>query len=277
MTSLEKLTMQARCSELKRRPTLSVRRKLALYHNIFVKLRHLSNVSSTQEARQLGAKINLDAVNKLSQLGIDIQLHNYIQQPLGSEPVLYVGNHQAFALESWLAYYYLHSNTRIFAKAPLFNLPFVGKALKQIDAIKVPHLKQKEVDAQQIKNILKACRETLNARSESLLIYPEGTRSLNGALQNFTPLFKHVLKTYLQNVASRIIVVTIDSMPVIPYSAGDFLSIFTNPIPQAPIHIYMHEINPESKNQEQITQQIYNTMKNTLADSLRSRINAKQV
>lgn len=89
-----------------------------------------------------------------------------------------LSNHQSTS-DIWVLMGYLPVNFRWVSKDSLFKLPFVGWAMKAAGYIPL-----KRGDPRSAVQSLELCKEKL-AKNISVLIFPEGTRSPNGTVQDF--------------------------------------------------------------------------------------------
>lgn len=94
------------------------------------------------------------------------------------ESYILVSNHQSnFDIFALLGY--LPIQFRWTAKASLFHIPFLGWAMSRIGYIPI----ERESPKKAYKSMLQAAEKVKNG--VSVMIFPEGTRSLNGQLQPF--------------------------------------------------------------------------------------------
>ncbi len=95
-----------------------------------------------------------------------------------SEPYIYMANHQSnFDIPVLLAY--LPVQFRWLAKAELFKIPLFGLAMKRVGYIPIDRSDFRSA----IKSLKKAA-ETIR-KGTSVVIFPEGTRSMNGQIRSF--------------------------------------------------------------------------------------------
>jgi 1-acyl-sn-glycerol-3-phosphate acyltransferase len=92
-------------------------------------------------------------------------------------PAVIVANH--LSLLDIVVLYGLFRPFKWVAKAELFRVPFVGWNMVINDYVRVLR-----GDRESVKRMMQHCREHL-ARGSPLLLFPEGTRSLDGKLQRF--------------------------------------------------------------------------------------------
>ena len=91
---------------------------------------------------------------------------------------IFVGNHSSqFDIFSFQGYY--PYTFRWIAKKELFNIPVFGQTMKKVGYIAIDRSKGRQA----MKSLDKAAEQI--ASGNSVLIFPEGTRSPNGKLQEF--------------------------------------------------------------------------------------------
>lgn len=91
---------------------------------------------------------------------------------------IFVANHSSqFDIFSWQGYF--PYNFRWIAKKELFAIPFFGQAMKQVGYIPIDRSKGRQA----LKSLDEAAKQI--ATGFSVLIFPEGTRSPSGRLQEF--------------------------------------------------------------------------------------------
>lgn len=92
---------------------------------------------------------------------------------------VFMANHLSF-LDGPLLFYVIPQPVRVFIKKEVFRLPIVGLGMKHIHFIPVDRKRLKGGR----RSIERAAR-LMKEESYSFLIFPEGTRSRNGSLQEF--------------------------------------------------------------------------------------------
>jgi 1-acyl-sn-glycerol-3-phosphate acyltransferase len=95
------------------------------------------------------------------------------------ETYVMVANHQS--LLDILVVFRLFSHFKWVSKIENFRIPLVGWNMRLNEYIEL-----KRGDSASIATMLEACRETLDA-GNSIMMFPEGTRSPNGQLRKFKP------------------------------------------------------------------------------------------
>ena len=87
-------------------------------------------------------------------------------------------NHQSY-FDIFILLACLNINFRFIAKKSLFKIPFLGQSMKRLGYI--------PIDRENLRNALKSVKKSteLLKNKTSILIFPEGTRSLDGSLSSF--------------------------------------------------------------------------------------------
>ena len=91
---------------------------------------------------------------------------------------LIASNHQSY-FDIFVLLSSLDLNFKFIAKASLFKIPFLGRSMKRLGYI--------SIDRENLRNALKSVKKSteLIKNKTSILIFPEGTRSLDGKLLSF--------------------------------------------------------------------------------------------
>ena len=110
----------------------------------------------------LGIKVSVDGLENLDP----------------SKSFLITSNHQSY-FDIFILLAYLNLNFRFIAKKSLFKIPFLGQSMKRLGYI--------PIDRENLRNALKSVKKSteLLKNKTSILIFPEGTRSLDGSLSSF--------------------------------------------------------------------------------------------
>jgi 1-acyl-sn-glycerol-3-phosphate acyltransferase len=87
-------------------------------------------------------------------------------------------NHQS-NFDPFVIYAAIHKHMRFVAKAELYRIPIFGQAMKAVGMVKVDRMGG-EADRKTLNWAIQAVRERV-----SLIFFPEGTRSIDGALKPF--------------------------------------------------------------------------------------------
>ncbi len=96
---------------------------------------------------------------------------------LTNEPVVYVCNHQSFA--DILVLYGTFTHFKWVSKAEIFNVPFIGWNMRLNK-----HVRLRRGDTKSASQMMEDCRKHLREGS-SVFLFPEGTRTKDGALRPF--------------------------------------------------------------------------------------------
>ena len=131
----------------------------------------LGNMERTQEIARLWGK----TIVKF--LGINISL-NGLENIGDSKSYLIVSNHQSY-FDIFVLLASLDLNFKFIAKASLFKIPFLGRSMKRLGYI--------PIDRENLRSALKSVKKSTDMlkNKTSILIFPEGTRSLDGKLLSF--------------------------------------------------------------------------------------------
>lgn len=111
-------------------------------------------------------------------LGLRLSLSG-IDQPLEEKPFIYMPNHESL-LDGPLMFLLIPQKVRVILKKEIYRVPVLGQAMKCAEFVPVDR-KGLEGGKKSIKKAVRLIRE----KCYSFLIFPEGTRSLNGKLQEF--------------------------------------------------------------------------------------------
>ncbi|NIO06807.1 MAG: hypothetical protein GTO40_02025 [Deltaproteobacteria bacterium] len=94
---------------------------------------------------------------------------------------IFMSNHASF-LDILLAFAYLPTDFRFIIKESVFSVPFVGWALRRSGHIPIT----RRFPRKALMSLIRA--ENLLKEGISIAVYPEGTRSVTGELQEFKPM-----------------------------------------------------------------------------------------
>ena len=110
----------------------------------------------------LGIKVSVDGLENLDP----------------SNSYIITSNHQSY-FDIFVLLAYLDLDFRFIAKKSLFKIPFLGQSMKRLGYI--------PIDRENLRNALKSVKKSteLLKNKTSILIFPEGTRSLDGSLSSF--------------------------------------------------------------------------------------------
>jgi len=121
-----------------------------------------------KKAMSLGPKI----------LGIRIDV-NGVDVVGKGEPYIFMSNHMSF-LDGPLLYFIIPQPVRVILKKEIFKIPVIGLGMKQVGFV--------PVDRKGIrggKKSIDRAAQLMNEKGYSFLIFPEGTRTRDGKLQEF--------------------------------------------------------------------------------------------
>jgi 1-acyl-sn-glycerol-3-phosphate acyltransferase len=111
-------------------------------------------------------------------VGARVRLHGRENLPAPGVPVVYMANHQSYMdIPALLGY--LPVQFRIIAKESLFKVPFMGWHLRRAGNIPINRTNRREA-----MRSINAAVERIRGGT-SVVVFPEGTRSRTGELQDF--------------------------------------------------------------------------------------------
>ena len=108
---------------------------------------------------------------------VDVHGTHYLQ---GNENFIFAANHQSI-FDILVVMAYLPKPFRWLAKKELFSIPFLGDTMKGIGTIPIARNEKKSA-LRSLMQALKYIRE-----GSSVMIFPEGTRSKDGTINEFKP------------------------------------------------------------------------------------------
>lgn len=107
-------------------------------------------------------------------LGVKVKVNGAENIPI-DEPVIFVSNHQSF-FDIALAFAFVPNNFSFISKESVFHVPLVGRFMKTSGHISLKREAGKKAYETMVETI-----DKLNS-GKSLVIFPEGTRSVDGKL-----------------------------------------------------------------------------------------------
>ena len=132
----------------------------------------------------LGIREPLIAIGKavmrvaLRILGLELDVSGW-ENAEGPGPVIFMPNHQSF-IDGPLVLMLIPRRVRVILKKEVFRLPILGLGMRQVEFVPVDRRGGRGGRA----SIERAAR-LIRQKAYSFLIFPEGTRSLDGKLQRF--------------------------------------------------------------------------------------------
>lgn len=117
---------------------------------------------------------------KVGQLILGIRLEVLGRENIDKKkPYIFMSNHLSF-LDGPLLFMLIPQPVRVILKKEVFKIPFVGLGMKQVEFV--------PVDRKSIrggKRSIERATRLIKEKGFSFLIFPEGTRSLDGNIQKF--------------------------------------------------------------------------------------------
>jgi 1-acyl-sn-glycerol-3-phosphate acyltransferase len=111
-------------------------------------------------------------------LGLRVQLSG-LEQRHGEKTYIFMPNHESF-LDGPLMFMLIPQKVRVILKKEIYRVPVLGQAMRCAEFVSVDR-QGKEGGKKSIKKAVLLIKE----KKYSFLIFPEGTRSLDGRLQEF--------------------------------------------------------------------------------------------
>ena len=110
--------------------------------------------------------------------GMRVTVHGLENLPPDGTPVVYMANHQSY-MDIPTIFGFLPVQFRIIAKESLFKVPFMGWHLSRAGNIPINRTNRRDA----MRSIAEAARRI--REGTSVVVFPEGTRSRDGKLQEF--------------------------------------------------------------------------------------------
>ncbi len=136
----------------------------------------LAAAAGVVDPRKADPLIRLYSLGLVRAAGIRITTRGMENLPGGT--CVLVCNHQS-NFDPFVIYSAIHKHMRFVAKAQLYRIPIFGQAMKAVGMVKVDRTGG-EADRQTLNGAVESVRERV-----SLIFFPEGTRSVDGALKPF--------------------------------------------------------------------------------------------
>lgn len=111
-------------------------------------------------------------------VGMRVEVFGLENLPPEGTPVIYMANHQSY-MDTPTVFGFLPVQFRIIAKESLFKVPFMGWHLSRAGNIPINRSNRREA-MRSLEKAAKRIRE-----GTSVVVFPEGTRSRHGVLQQF--------------------------------------------------------------------------------------------
>lgn len=124
-------------------------------------------------------KLSSWSARLLDRAQIELSVSGHEQLRATPPPYIVVSNHQSL-YDIPVLFQALPFSLRMAAKKELFNVPIWGQAMKASGFVKIDRS-----DGKRAREVLHAAGARLRAEQSSLLIAPEGTRSIDGKLLSF--------------------------------------------------------------------------------------------
>lgn len=111
-------------------------------------------------------------------LGLQVELSG-LEQRHGENTFIFMPNHESF-LDGPLMFMLIPQKVRVILKKEIYRVPVLGQAMRYAEFVAVDR-KGKEGGKKSIQRAVRLIKE----KEYSFLVFPEGTRSLDGRLQEF--------------------------------------------------------------------------------------------
>lgn len=142
--------------------------------------------------------------------GVKVRVEGLEQiEPEGS--YVFISNHLSY-MDTPVALAHIPVQFRFLAKRGLFQIPFLGQHLSRAGHIPVPR-----EDPRAAVKVMQTAAETIQRKKISMLIFPEGGRSHDGALQGFKEGGAYIA---IRAGVPVVPVVMIGTREVLPFGSG---------------------------------------------------------
>ncbi len=142
--------------------------------------------------------------------GVNVQVEG-LEQIDPQASYVFIANHLSY-MDTPVALAHIPVQFRFLAKRGLFQIPFLGQHLSRAGHIPVPR-----EDPRAAVKTMQTAAETIQRKKISLLIFPEGGRSLEGKLQEFKEGGAYIA---IRAGVPVVPIVLIGTRNVLPYGAG---------------------------------------------------------
>ncbi len=147
----------------------------------YLRIKKLKREGRQAEADEiLAAQMDRWATRLFGHIGLRLSVEGRENLPQNGEAVVFVSNHQSF-LDIPILLNYLDAPHAIMAKSSLGKIPFLGLWIRALDGIFV-----ERDDIRAAAGALREAEELIN-RGRSVIICPEGTRSMSSEMGPFKP------------------------------------------------------------------------------------------
>ncbi len=149
----------------------------AVFHTLFCSLAAIAFGIFNPYSRMVDAIIRLWARGILKVSGVKVEVHGQEKLRKG-QPYIFISNHQG-AFDILAGIVAIPVTMRFIAKKELFRIPIFAQGMRAVGMIPIDR-----GNSQEARKSLEEAAQTLQ-KGVSVLIFPEGTRSLDGNIKPF--------------------------------------------------------------------------------------------
>jgi 1-acyl-sn-glycerol-3-phosphate acyltransferase len=235
--------------------------KYTYLKNTIFTLPKLTSIDTPIEAKRKIFDMVAESIDNLAKLGVEFKFIGFEKESLERMETtkISVGNHTKSGIEAFYVHAMTPFNTRVVVKDSLIKLPLgIGEGFKTTD----PIVMEQGTTSGVMRDILSTIKS-----GGRVHVFPEGTRSRDGALLEFKGL-EGLVKISQRSGSYEMPVITTDSFSVINASIED---IFFKDIYPGEVRFYLDFVNIKDRNPEDAAKEIRSTMITRLDESLKQR------